>query len=90
MTVDIMKNNSKLYNDNFRHKHEYKIKEKIKCEVCGGTYTYFNKSKHNNTTKHINSSINKNITHNINNVVDINIYNEVLNRIIELEKIVKQ
>lgn len=30
-----------------------KIKEKIKCEECEGTYSYFNKSHHSKTSRHI-------------------------------------
>ena len=30
-----------------------KIKEKIVCEECGGTYSYFNKSHHKQTSKHV-------------------------------------
>ena len=34
-------------------KNKDKIKEKIICDICCGTYTYFNKSKHFKSSKHI-------------------------------------
>lgn len=40
------------YYANFKSKNADKIKEKIKCEICGGSYDYFNKSKHNKGLKH--------------------------------------
>ena len=30
-----------------------KIKQKIECVICKGSYTYFNKSKHNKTKRHL-------------------------------------
>jgi hypothetical protein len=36
---------------NFKESHD--INEKICCEICGGSYTYFNKSTHKKTKKHI-------------------------------------
>jgi hypothetical protein len=41
------------YNKNFMEKNKDKIKEKIICDICCGTYTYFNKSKHFKSSKHI-------------------------------------
>ena len=41
------------YYETFKYKNKDKIHEKIKCEICGGTFTYFNKYKHNKTQKHI-------------------------------------
>lgn len=37
---------------NFLDKNKEKIHEKITCEKCGGTYTYFNKSRHLKTSRH--------------------------------------
>ena len=45
------KTNKEIY-DNFKEKNAGKIKEKITCYLCGGKYTYFNKSRHYKTTKH--------------------------------------
>lgn len=43
----------KQYNKNFCAKHINRIREKTTCDVCCGTYTYFNKSKHLKTRKHL-------------------------------------
>jgi hypothetical protein len=40
------------YYANFKSKNADKIKEKKVCEICGGKYDYFNKSKHNQGLKH--------------------------------------
>lgn len=42
------------YNKNFLEKNRNKIKEKVLCDICCGSYTYFNKSKHLNSKKHQN------------------------------------
>ena len=42
----------KQYYENFKTKNTEKIREKILCEVCGGSYTYFTKSIHFQTAKH--------------------------------------
>jgi hypothetical protein len=47
----LKKTNKEMY-DNFKEKNAGKIKEKITCDICGGKYTYFNKSGHYKTTKH--------------------------------------
>ena len=49
----IKQNNHDFY-ENFKIKHADKIKEKIICPICNGTYTYFNKSTHNKTKHHKN------------------------------------
>lgn len=41
------------YYEKFKEKNDEKIHQKKICEVCGGSYTYFNKSKHNKTKKHL-------------------------------------
>ena len=43
----------KDYVRTFINKHQDKIKEKHICEICYSTYTYFNKSKHNKTKRHL-------------------------------------
>jgi hypothetical protein len=30
-----------------------KLKEKTKCDICGGSYSYVSKNRHNNTNKHM-------------------------------------
>ncbi len=42
-------NNNKKFSEN----HKEKIKEKQICEICYGSYTYFNKSHHNKSKKHL-------------------------------------
>ena len=37
----------------FIEENKDKIKEKIECVICKGSYTYFNKSKHNKTKRHL-------------------------------------
>lgn len=48
------KYNQSQYNKNFMEKNKDKIKEKIICDVCCGSYSYYNKSKHMKSKKHIN------------------------------------
>ena len=48
--------NSKKYNVAFSLKNSAKIKEKVVCSTCCGSYTYFNKSKHIRSKKHIDIS----------------------------------
>ncbi len=43
----------KQYNKTFIEKNELKIKEKHTCDICCGSYTYYNKSKHLKSVKHI-------------------------------------
>jgi hypothetical protein len=47
------KYDSKKYIQTFLNKNASKVKEKITCEICCGSYTYFNKSKHIRSKKHI-------------------------------------
>jgi hypothetical protein len=42
-----------IYNKNFYEKHKDKIHEKLTCECCGGSYSYYNKSKHVKSKKHL-------------------------------------
>ena len=44
---------SKKYNDTFRAKHKDKLKQQITCNICNRSYTYYTKSKHAKTKKHI-------------------------------------
>lgn len=37
---------------NFKKSHSNTIKDKIICPQCGGSYTYYNKSKHEITKRH--------------------------------------
>jgi len=41
------------YYKNFKEKNLDKIKEKCICEECGGKFTYYNKSTHLKSKKHI-------------------------------------
>jgi hypothetical protein len=45
--------NQKKYNKTFIEKNKDKIKEKNICDICCGSYTYYNKSKHMKSQKHI-------------------------------------
>lgn len=47
------KYNSKQYYQNFKEKHKDTLKETIKCDLCGGSYKYFNKPIHLKTKKHL-------------------------------------
>ena len=49
-----MCNKNKEYYTNFKAKHTDIIKQKINCDLCGGKYTYFNRSHHEATLKHQN------------------------------------
>jgi hypothetical protein len=40
------------YNNKFIFKNKEKINNKIICNDCGGSYTYYNKSTHLKTNKH--------------------------------------
>jgi hypothetical protein len=42
------------YNKNFLEKNKDKINKKIICDICCGSYSYYNKSKHLKSVKHIN------------------------------------
>ena len=48
------KYNSYKYNTTFKQKHADKIKTKIQCPICDGGYTYYSKSKHLKSKKHLN------------------------------------
>lgn len=41
----------KHYYEEFKDKNTEKINKKICCEICGGNYTYFNKSRHLKTPR---------------------------------------
>jgi hypothetical protein len=41
------------YYKNFIKNNKDKVKEKIICPLCSGKYDYYNKSKHNQTIKHL-------------------------------------
>ena len=63
------KQKNKEYSINFITTHKEKIKEKILCPICYSSYTYFNKSKHNKTKRHLtllNVKNTKNVVINLN------------------------
>ena len=37
----------------FLESHKDKLNESIKCPICDGSYTYFNKSRHIHSTRHL-------------------------------------
>jgi len=49
---DVKKYDNKKYYDNFKNKNGQRLKEKFICDICGGSYTYFNKSHHSKTKRH--------------------------------------
>jgi len=51
--LTIKQQRNKLYHMNFMNKHKDKINEKVVCEICFGSYTYFNKSKHYKGVRHL-------------------------------------
>mgnify|MGYP003651812179 CR=1 FL=1 len=44
---------TKLYYQNFKAKHPNIINSKHECEICGGSYTYYTKSSHIKSKKHL-------------------------------------
>lgn len=44
----------KHYYEDFKDKNTEKINKKVCCDICGGKYTYFNKSRHLKTEKCLN------------------------------------
>ncbi len=44
---------NKLYYNNFKINNPDVVRWKFACDLCGGKYTYYNKSKHNKSTKHL-------------------------------------
>lgn len=53
LTIKIKKYDQNSYNKRFQEKNADKLKEHITCPICYGTYTYFNKSKHIKSQRHI-------------------------------------
>ena len=43
---------NKKYYQTFKLKNSEKIKEKNKCELCGGVFSYYNRFHHNSSLKH--------------------------------------
>jgi hypothetical protein len=39
------------YYETFKESNKDKLKEKVKCTRCGGSYTYYNASKHRKSMK---------------------------------------
>ena len=44
---------SKSYMKAFKENNFEKVHQKVECELCGGSYTYFNKQHHQKTRKHL-------------------------------------
>lgn len=53
LSIKIKKYDQNAYNKRFQEKNADKLKENITCPICYGTYTYFNKSKHLKSQRHI-------------------------------------
>ena len=49
----ITKEKRKEYNDNYMKNHQELIYATLICKVCEAKYTYFNKSRHNKSQRHI-------------------------------------
>lgn len=50
--TQVQEYNRNIY-ETFKKKNADKIKAKCICEICGGKYTYFNKSRHAKSKKHL-------------------------------------
>jgi hypothetical protein len=48
---EIIISKNKLYYNNFHNKNKEKIHYKNECLICGGSYSYFNKSTHLKSSK---------------------------------------
>lgn len=66
------KYNSQKYNATFKNKHAEKLNTKINCEICGGHYTYYSKSKHLKSKKHLNKLNQPNPPNTPNPVIEVN------------------
>jgi hypothetical protein len=53
-TKEKKKYDQSKYNKNFMEKNKDKINQKIICDTCCGSYSYYNKSKHMKSLKHLN------------------------------------
>lgn len=51
--TEMKKYDNSVYYENFKKKHN--MNEKINCDCCGGSYSYFNKSNHIKSQKHQNA-----------------------------------
>ena len=74
------KYNSKKYNDKFRQKHAIKLSQKIECDICHNSYTYYSKSKHMKSKKHlkeVNKTPNNTPFENTPNIFDTPINNDI-------------
>jgi hypothetical protein len=47
------KYDTKKYYETFREKNKNSVCCSIVCEICGGKYSYFNKSHHQKSKKHL-------------------------------------
>lgn len=51
MIKKITKEKCREYYLGFKDKNKDKINQKVDCEICGGSFTYFNKSRHIKTKR---------------------------------------
>lgn len=51
--VEASVSDNRKYYENFRAKHQDKIHKRETCNVCFGSYTYYGKSKHMKSQKHL-------------------------------------
>ena len=49
----IPENKQRFYFNQFRERNKERLKEQIECPICFGTYTYFNKTKHHKSKRHM-------------------------------------
>lgn len=75
----------KLYYQNFKAKHPNIINNKHECEICGGSYTYYTKSSHVKSKKHLKIIEIYNSTKSI-NPLSVKIVDEKKAKIKELKK----
>jgi len=50
---NISKEQRKVYNNTFIEKNKDKVKCQEQCNICNGHYTYYNKSHHMKSKKHL-------------------------------------
>lgn len=51
--IEMKKYDSSTYYKKFKETHD--INQKIPCDICGGSYSYYNKSNHLKCQKHKNA-----------------------------------
>jgi len=67
----------KEYYKNNKNELLEKLKKKSKCELCGGSYSYVGRNRHNLSNKHI-RAINKDV--NISSI-NVDLDNDLLNKV---------